>query len=178
MVGIAGDGSVALSWTPPTSDGGSPVTGYSVTPFINGVAQPAMVFTSPVDVESISGLSNGTSYTFTVSAVNGVGLSPASNPSAVLTPVTIPGAPTGLSGVAGNGSVTLSWTPPTSDGGSAITGYRATPFINGVAPRPTDFTSTADIESIFGLINGTSYTFTVSAVNGVGLSPASVPQEA
>ena len=95
MFGVVGDDSVALAWTPPTSDGGSAITGYSVTPFIGGVAQTPTVFTSTADVESISGLTNGTSYTFTVSAVNGVGLGPASIASGVLTPVaTLPGAPT------------------------------------------------------------------------------------
>ena len=176
VFGIAGDGSIALAWTPPTTDGGSAITGYSVTTFVGGAAQTPTVFTSPADVESISGLTDGTSYTFTVSAVNGVGLGPASIPSGPVTPVpTLSGPPTALSGIASDGSVALAWMPPTTDGGSAITGYNVTPFIGGVAQPPTIFTSPADVESISGLTNGTSYTFTVSAVTGVGLGPASIP---
>ena len=78
-----------------------------MTPFIGGVSQTPTVFTSTADVESVSGLTNGTSYTFTVSAVNGVGLGTASMPSGTLTPVTLPDAPTAVSGMVGDDSVTL-----------------------------------------------------------------------
>ena len=98
-----------------------------------------------------------------------------SPPSAPLSPATVAGAPTSVTGMAGDASVTLSWNAPASDGGSAITGYRVTPFIGGVAQTPTVFASPLLIQTVTGLTNGTAYTFTVSAINAVGTGSPSPP---
>ena len=66
----------------------------------------------------------GTQLSFTVTATNAVGTGGASN-SLSATPATVPGAPTLTSATAGSGSVTLAWSAPGSNGGSAITGYTA-----------------------------------------------------
>ncbi len=85
------------------------------------------------------------------------------------TPVTVPGAPTGLTATAGNSQVTLSWTAPASDGGSHVSGYNVfegtTADLSGSAPV-TNVTGTA--VTLAGLINGTRYYFRVAAVNRVG----------
>jgi hypothetical protein len=83
----AGDGSATVSWTAP-SNGGSPITSYTVTPYVGGVAQPATTVTGtpPATSTVITGLSNGTSYTFTVSATNAIGTGPASAASSPVTP--------------------------------------------------------------------------------------------
>src|ERR1019366_1923765 len=96
----SGNGQVTLSWSAPASDGGSPVTGYVVTPSIGGTAQSPVTFSSPATSETVTGLSNGTAYTFTVSAINAVGTGPASAPSAAATPATTADAPSGVTGVA------------------------------------------------------------------------------
>jgi putative nucleotidyltransferase with HDIG domain len=173
--GVSGNGQVTLIWTAPSDDGGSAVTGYQVTPSIGGVAQTPVNFLSAGTTETVGGLANGTGYTFTVVAINSAGDSPASSPSGTVTPATVPSAPTGVSGVSGNGQVTLSWTAPSDDGGSALTGYIVVPYLGLVSEPPTTFTSTATTESVTGLANGSSYTFAVTAVNGVGDSPASSP---
>jgi hypothetical protein len=85
VTGVSGDSSVALSWNAPSNDGGDPVTGYTVTPYIGGIAQTPSVFASVATTQTIGGLTNGTAYTFTVIATNGVGDSSASAPSAAIT---------------------------------------------------------------------------------------------
>ena len=100
-----------------------------------------------------------------------VGTGPDSAPSPPITPVatvTVPGIPTGLSGVAGDRSVALSWTAPASDGGSPITSYRITPFIGANAQTPINTGTAGTSYTVGSLTNGTAYTFTVAATNSVG----------
>jgi fibronectin type 3 domain-containing protein len=126
----------------------------------------------------MSGLTNGTAYTFTVIATNGAGNSPASAASPAVTPATVPTAPSAVSGVSGDGSVTLSWSAPADDGGDPVTGYTVTPYIGGSAQTPSVFASSATTQTMSGLTNGTAYTFTVIATNGAGNSPASAASPA
>ena len=170
--GTSGNTQVALSWTAPVSDGGSAITGYVVTPSIGGVAQTPTTFSSAATTQTLTGLTNGMAYTFTVAAINGAGTGPGSTPSGAVTPATTPSAPTIVSGTGLFFNVTLSWTAPASDGGSPITGYIVTPYLGGVAQTPTTFSSTATTQSVSVLIAGL-YTFTVTAVNGVGDGAAS-----
>ncbi len=83
---IAGDASATVTWTAPASDGGSPITGYVVTPFIGAIAQPA-TNVGVVLTADITGLSNGTAYTFRVAAINAIGTGGQSANSAAVTPV-------------------------------------------------------------------------------------------
>ena len=82
----SGDGNVTVSWSLP-NDGGSPITAFIVTPYIGGDAQTPDTFTSSTTSEVVSGLTNGTAYTFTVTATNAVGSSAPSLPSPAVTPV-------------------------------------------------------------------------------------------
>ena len=87
MTATAGNQSATVSWTAP-ANGGSPITMYTVTPYLAGVAQtPTQVAGSPpATTATVTGLTNGSSYTFTVSATNAVGTGPASAPSQAVTP--------------------------------------------------------------------------------------------
>ena len=82
---VPGNGQVTVSWSAP-SNGGSPITSYTVTPHVGGVAQASHTFgTTTTGV--VTGLTNGTTYTFTVVATNAVGSSPPSGPTPAVTPM-------------------------------------------------------------------------------------------
>ena len=178
VIATRGDGAATVSWTAPSTDGGSVITRYTVTASPGGLHANTTSGSSAV----VTGLTNGTAYTFTVHATNAVGNGPESAPSAAVTPATTPGAPTIGTAVAGNGTAAVSCTAPTSNGGSSVTGYTVT-------SHPGSITATvgagATSATITGLTNGTAYTFSVHAGNAIGtgtesarssaVTPATVP---
>ena len=107
---------------PHPADGGSPITSYTVTPYIGTTAQTAKTVTGtpPATSTTVTGLTNGTAYTFKVTATNAVGTSPASAASNSITrrAAASRAAPTGVTATAGDASATVSWTAP-PNGGSA-----------------------------------------------------------
>ena len=78
--------SARVSWTPPASDGDSPIAGQTVIPYVGGAAQNPVQVGPSATSTTISGLTNGTSYAFRVTATNSVGTSPPSAPSSAVTP--------------------------------------------------------------------------------------------
>jgi hypothetical protein len=161
---VPGDGQATVSWTAPVSNGGAAITGYTVTSSPGNFTAPA-TGTSAV----VTGLTDGTPYTFTVTATNSIGTSPASVASAPVTPATVPGAPTGVSAVPGDTQATVSWTAPVSNGGAAITSYSVTSSPGGLTATTAGATSAL----VTGLTDNTPYTFTVTATNVIGTGPAS-----
>ncbi len=173
VVAAAGNTQATVTFTAPASDGGSAITTYTATSspggFTGTCAGPAACSIT------VSGLTNGTAYTFTVTATNAIGTSAASTASNSVTPsaVTVPDAPTGVTATAGYEEATINFTAPASDGGSAITTYTAT-------SSPGGFTGTcagpdACAITVTGLTGGTAYTFTVTATNAIGTGAASAP---
>ena len=183
VTATAGNGSAQVNWTAPSDNGGSGLTKYTVTPYIGSNAQTPITVTGnpPATSTTVTGLTNGTTYTFKVSATNATQTGSDSSPSNAVTPSvpTAPGAPTGVTATAGNGSANVIWTAP-SNGGSTITKYTVTPFIGATAQTPVTVTGNppATSTTVTGLTNGTAYTFTVSATNAVGTGPVSSPSNA
>ena len=165
----AGDGQATVSWTAPASDGGATVSSYTVSASPGGAS--CTWSSGPLEC-TVSGLTNGTPYTFTVTATNTVGTGAASGPSSPATPATVPGPPTGPEATAGDGQATVSWTAPASDGGATVSSYTVSASPGGASCT----WSSGPLEcTVSGLTNGTPYTFAVTATNTVGTGAASSP---
>jgi hypothetical protein len=136
---VAAQAQASVTWTAPASDGGSAITSYTAQAYDGGVSVPGATcsisspFSSPLTCD-VTGLTNGTAYTFKVNATNTIGTSTYSTASSPVTPAaTAPGAPTGVSATAGQAQATVTWTAPGTDGGSAITSYTAQAYDGGIA---------------------------------------------
>ena len=169
---VRGSLTATISWTAPASNGGSVITGYTVTCTAGAVTKTA-VGTATATSAVVKTLLNGTTYTCSVTAKNAKGTSVASSTQTV-TPATVPTAPTAAAGVAGNGQVTVSWTPSAINGGSPLTGFAITVKAGATVVKTVSASATDRSAVVTGLTNGTAYTFSVVAVNSVGNSVAKV----
>ncbi|MGS0683806.1 beta strand repeat-containing protein [Nakamurella sp. GG22] len=172
VTATAGVTSAVVTWS--GTDGGSPITGYTVTPYRNGVAQSDVrTPAAGVSTATFTGLTAGGTYTFRVVAANANGSSLTGVSNAVV-PYTIPTAPLTPTVAASTGQAIVSWTAPTNTGSSPITGYIVTPYLGVVAQAPQTFASAALSQTVTALTANSSYTFTVKATNAAGTGPASV----
>ena len=173
-----GNQQIALSWQVPIDTGGGTIDGYDIYEGTTTGGESVTPVNSSLvtgTTATVTGLTNGTPYYFTVEAVNAAGNSPASievsaTPYNVGGPV--PYAPHGLSAAAGDQQVSLTWiSPGTVEGydvyeGTTSGGESTTPVNGATLITGTTYTVT-------GLTNGTPYYFTVEAVNLAGSSSAS-----
>jgi hypothetical protein len=167
LAGSASDGAVSLTWSAPTS--GETPSSYTIqvvgssTFYVSGITGTS---------KTISGLTNDTTYAFSIKSVNANGSSSySSSISKTPTSGTVPGAPTSLNCTLGDGSVSLSWSAPSDNGGSTITSYTVT-YSDGTTTS-TITGLTVLYASVSGLTNGTTYTFYVQAINAIGTGTAS-----
>ena len=170
----AGNASVTLAWDNPND---AKVTGYQYR-YVDDVTAPidwADVAWHNIPKKTshpVTGLANGTRYTFQVRAKNAFGPGASSSvtgtPTAPFTPVDPPAAPGNLRAAVGDRSVTLSWDDPID---AKVTGYQYRYVDDVTAPIDWDDVTWQDIAKkashpVTGLTNGTSYTFEVRAKRG------------
>ena len=165
VTATSGNAQATVAFLPPVNNGGSPILSYSVVSTPGSLT--ATGTTSPINV---NGLTNGVAYTFAVKSVNIYGTSPASASSNIVTPCTTPGAPSSVTATAGNAQATVAFTAPADNGGSSVSGYSVISTPGGVTVN-----GSASPTTVTGLTNGTSYVFTVKAINAAGTGTASGP---
>ncbi len=169
-----GNQSLTVSWASPTFVGGTALSEFQVQVSTDaGSTWSVAATTTPATTSAtLTGLSNGTTYDVRVRALNGVGASAGSEVVTAVPHITAPvTAPAIASTTPGDHTVDVVITPPTDDGGSAVTGYYYS--IDGGStwsstPVGTSFT-------ISGLVNGAEHELVVKASNVVGDSPSSAP---
>ena len=165
-ISVVSGSSVNVSWSAPSTDGGSPVTSYTAT---SSPGNKSCTVSAPTTTCAISGLSTNTSYTFTVKATNDIGTSPASAASGSQKTPTLPGAPRTVTGSpSGDTQIDVSWSAPEDDGGIAVQSYQAK-----ATPSNKTCTATAPATTctVTGLATKSNYTFVVKAINVVGSGP-------
>jgi FtsP/CotA-like multicopper oxidase with cupredoxin domain len=166
LLGQASGAQAIVYFAPPVLTGTGAILQYTVTSAPGGITATSL----GAGMAVVNGLTMGLPYTFTVTATNVVGTSLPSTASNPVTLGTVPGAPTIGTATGANNSATVTFTPPASNGGGAITGYTATS-----APGNRTATGTGSPITVTNLTQGTYYTFTVTARNAAGTGPASAP---
>jgi subtilisin family serine protease len=174
----AGVGSAAVSWTR-GADGGSALTAQTVTVWSGALRVKSVTVSGTATTAAVTALTTGKAYSFTVTATNAVGTSPASVQSNIVTTLAAkaPTAPTGVKATAGSRSASLTWTNG-GDGGSTVTGQTITVYSGLQRIGAVTVAGSATAARITGLTAGRSYTFTVASTNAIGTGPASVKSNA
>ncbi len=176
---------INLRWSPPTSHGGSLVTGYKIEVSTDGTNFMDLVANtmSTATFYQHTRLSRGDERHYRIAAitdrfpVGGATSEVVRGETGTPPAITAPGAPTSLTAAAdGQTTINLSWTAPTSTGGSPITGYQIEVSPNGTSDW-TDLAdnteSTATTYSHTGLSAGTTRHYRVRAINNVDTSTPS-----
>ena len=168
---VAGLGSVSLSWSPPARTGGSPILHYILYRGTAAGGESFLVMLDTVLAHVDSGLVNGTTYYYQVSASNAQGEG-ARSVEASATPQASfdkPSAPRDLVATGGDAKVDLSWSAPANEGGAPVSKY--TVYRNGTLLVELGVVT---LHTDAGLDNGGTYSYEVSASNSLGEGPRSL----
>ena len=193
LTATPGSRRVTLKWVAPASNGGAPITAYTISYAPSGGTWRNINVAANAQSNILTGLLDGTRYYFRVSATNAVGRSSwTTNVNA--TPRSVPSVPRSLTvalgyfeepqpRILGYDRVTLRWTVPALTGGSPITGYRISYAPAGGTWRTINVsasscsplygcTGTGRTYVVTGLRPHTTYSFRIAAYNAVGQSPS------
>jgi len=174
LVATSGDNRITLSWNPPLSNGGSTIVFHKIYRGTSSGTETYYADASRLDSSFVdTSVVGGVTYYYTVKAVNAAGESPASN-EVFATVRGSPSAPLTLIAIPGSRKVTLTWTPPLSDGGSPITSYQ---IWRGTSPGGETFLVSVSGSAISATdwwpTPGVMYYYKIRAVNAMGPGPFS-----
>ncbi|MFE5837182.1 peroxidase family protein [Arthrobacter sp. NPDC056493] len=171
----AGNGQATVNFTPAA---GGVATSFEVRVVNAAGTQVGALQTADAGATSlvVTGLANGTPVRFQVRALNAIGTSAFSALSGTVTPSapTLASAPAIGTATAGNAQATVRWTAPAAVASAPVTQFRVRVFV-GTGATPTREVTVGNVTNtvVTGLINGTGYTFDVSAINAAGTGAAS-----
>ena len=170
-----GDTFINLVWLAPSNDGGSAITNYEVW---RGSSTGKETFIADAGTKlsyNNTGLNNGQTYYYVVKAENAKGLSPSSNEVSVQPSITalVPGEPQDLVATVEGSNIVLTWHAPANDGGSAVTNYTVYRGMTSGEEIPAALLNNTYTYTDYGLNNGQTYYYEVSATNYIGEGPTS-----
>jgi fibronectin type 3 domain-containing protein len=160
LTATAGNAQVSLAWT--ASSGAS---SYHVKRGTSPGGPYTEVAAPPAARDNDTGLTNGTTYFYVVSAQNSAGESGNSTEGSATPVLPVPATPSGLTASAGDARVSLAWTAS-----SAATGYEVKRSTVSGGPYATIASPTVATEIDTGLSDGTTYFYVVAALNPAGHS--------
>lgn len=169
-----GDRQVSVTWKNPQAGGA--IDNYLIE--YKESSEPDASFKTfgtvagTVRTSTVTGLTNGVPYTLRVTANNASGSASSLGRSVV--PTGTPSRPSNQSYGAGDGSVSINFSPPENDGGLAVTNY-AYSIDNGATWITRSPASTSSPLTISGLTNGTDYSVKIRAINPFGAGDISLP---
>jgi hypothetical protein len=162
-----------LSWSAPSINGGSAITGYLVYRGTSAGSGELIATLGNVLAYRDEGLQNGTAYYYSVVAINDVGAG-AHSVEVEATTFSAPTVPLNVIAVAGADNVTVWWEAPASDGGSVVRSYLVYRSAGGIeTPITVAGTTLVDTD----VVRGTTYSYRVVAVNAVGYGVSSPSTE-
>ncbi len=180
----SGQTTINLSWGAPSNDGGAVISGYRIEVSSNGESGWADLVSntgSTTTTYAHTGLTPSTTRYYRISAINTVGTGGPSTIASVTTDaqtVGPPDAPALLTATAlGQSAILLSWSVPSNNGGSVVSGYKIevspdgtsnwTDLVPNTGSRSTTYTHE-------DLAPETTRYYRISAINSVGTGPASL----
>lgn len=153
-----------VTWKEPRNTNGAAVLHYVISTEhgeVEAVRVPGAALFGLVD-----GLQNGHTYSFAVTAYTVGGASERSKLCEPVRPVGPPDVPMAVNAKPGDGQVEVTWQQPAHDGGMPISSYTVAHVASDVPPVTVDASQTK--ATVYGLHNGSSASFRVTATNAVG----------
>ncbi len=168
---VNGADTVGVVWNPPSDNGGAPITGYTIDLYHNNRRIDTKTVSANTRETEFKNLSADTAYQVRITAHNTAGTSnPRTANARTGAATSAPSAPRNLSASAGEDSATVSWSPPSDDGGAAISGYRADLYRGNTRVDRKNLSASQRSATFTGLSADTAYQIRISAQNTAGRS--------